>query len=96
MSDVQRRGCESHASTSEGSSSGSPPTLATSTGHSSSARAWEMASARPAAFLGLEQGAGLSPGAPADLVLFNRESGDVRINEVFKAGQRTECSASGK
>ncbi len=48
--------------------------------------AWNMASIRPAAFMGLASG--LAQGAPADLTLFDYRDNQVRINETFKAGQR--------
>lgn len=48
------------------------------------AEAWEMASTRPAAFMGLPQGAGLAPGAPADFVTFDRPA---RIRAVWKSGR---------
>lgn len=45
--------------------------------------AWDMASTRPAALLRLPRG--LSPGAPADLVLFRRDGNTLRIERVHKA-----------
>jgi N-acetylglucosamine-6-phosphate deacetylase len=48
----------------------------------------EMAGTRPAAFLGLPQSKGLAVGAPADIVLFRRDSRLLQIEEVYKSGQR--------
>jgi len=48
--------------------------------------AWEMASTRPAAAIGLPTRRGLSPGAPADAVLFERKKERVEILETWKAG----------
>ncbi|MGC8667652.1 MAG: N-acetylglucosamine-6-phosphate deacetylase [Chthonomonadales bacterium] len=48
--------------------------------------AWDLASVRPARFLRLPQAAGLRPGAPADLVLFELAATGVRIRRVYKAG----------
>ncbi|TLS53992.1 N-acetylglucosamine-6-phosphate deacetylase [Paenibacillus antri] len=49
--------------------------------------AWALASAAPAEASGLEGGVGtLSPGSPADLVLFRLDGARVRIEEVYKNG----------
>jgi N-acetylglucosamine-6-phosphate deacetylase len=48
--------------------------------------AWEMASVRPARFMGLEAAAGLAAGAPADVVLFDRQDGGIRILRTYKEG----------
>lgn len=51
--------------------------------------AWNLASARPAYFLGLEGTGRADVGAKADLVLFTQaEDGSVRIQEVYKHGIR--------
>lgn len=50
------------------------------------ARAWDLASLRPARFLRMPQAAGLQPGAPADLVLFEFGSISIQVWEVYKAG----------
>jgi N-acetylglucosamine-6-phosphate deacetylase len=50
-------------------------------------QAWEMASIRPARFMDLPQGAGLIPGAPADLVLFGHDSRGIAIIQTFKRGE---------
>ena len=51
------------------------------------AQAWEMASIRPARFMGMPQAAGLSAGAPADLVLFGREREGIRVIQTIKMGE---------
>lgn len=50
------------------------------------AQAWEMASTRPAAFMGLPAAQGLNEGAPADLVLYNWEEDKLMVREVYKNG----------
>lgn len=50
------------------------------------AEAWDLASVRPSAVLGLKSG--LSKGAPADFVLFDADEGRVRIVETYKGGKR--------
>jgi N-acetylglucosamine-6-phosphate deacetylase len=50
-------------------------------------QAWEMASIRPARFMDLSQGAGLTPGAPADLVLFRRDSRGIAVIQTLKMGE---------
>ncbi len=52
------------------------------------AEAWEMGSIRPARFMKLAVSAGLSPGAPADLVLFRRAEDCIEILEIYKSAQR--------
>lgn len=50
--------------------------------------AWQLASLRPAHFLGLEGAGRLEIGAKADLVLFTQEAnGAIRIQEVYKSGR---------
>jgi N-acetylglucosamine-6-phosphate deacetylase len=50
--------------------------------------AWDMASVRPAAAMGLPAGKGLRAGAPADLVLFDRKGDSVTVLETWKSGRR--------
>ena len=50
-------------------------------------QAWDMASVRPARFMDLPQGGGLAPGAPADLVLFRRDSGGISLIQTLKMGE---------
>lgn len=51
--------------------------------------AWNMASVRPAALMGLPSAFGLTPGAPADLVLLRRSpDGRAKIEQTFKSGVR--------
>jgi len=61
----------------------------TRSGLATLAEAWSMASARPAAFLGLPEGTGrLIPGAPADLAVFKQDdSGAIELQQVYKAGK---------
>ena len=49
--------------------------------------AWNMASLRPAAFMRLSTAAGITPGAPADLVLFHRAAHHINLIATYKAGQ---------
>jgi len=49
-------------------------------------QAWEMASSRPARFIGLPCKQGLSVGAPADFILVERESGCFAVAATYKAG----------
>lgn len=50
--------------------------------------AWEMASLRPAALLGLPQSAGLAVGAPDDLTLFDvGPAGDIAVRRVLRQGK---------
>lgn len=56
--------------------------------------ALDCASLHPAGLLGLPQAAGLTAGAPADLIGFRRDSGgDLEIQVVWKNGRIT---AAGK
>ncbi|MFC3802924.1 N-acetylglucosamine-6-phosphate deacetylase [Cohnella sp. GCM10012308] len=59
----------------------------TDRGIASLADAWDMASVRPAGFMRLPAAAGLSVGAPADIVLFRRDGGKLRIEQTCKAGE---------
>ncbi|THF84468.1 N-acetylglucosamine-6-phosphate deacetylase [Cohnella fermenti] len=59
-----------------------------SRGLASFADAWEMASVRPAALLGLEAAAGLTPGAPADIAVFRRaETGRLTAEATCVRGE---------
>lgn len=49
--------------------------------------AWDMASVRPSRLLRLPQAAGLSEGAPADLVLYRLTDGRVTIEKTFVRGE---------
>lgn len=49
--------------------------------------AWEMSSVRPASFMRLAAGAGLKPGAPADIVLFERHADRIRLKRTYKDGE---------
>lgn len=52
------------------------------------ADAWELASVRPSAAMGLNSREGLAPGAPADIAAFRvGEDGRIRVEAVYKAGQ---------
>lgn len=51
-------------------------------------QAWELASARPARFMGLQDLGVTEAGAVADLVTFDHSEGRVRIREVYKQGQK--------
>lgn len=48
--------------------------------------AWNMASTGPGSFMGLAAAGGLAAGAPADLVLFRRESGKLTVERTYKSG----------
>lgn len=48
--------------------------------------AWDMASVKPATYAGLPNQAGLTAGAPADLVLFDVEENEIKIRQVYKKG----------
>ena len=50
--------------------------------------AWEMASTRPAMAMKLPAGRGLTPGAPADLVVFRREADRITLLETWKGGRK--------
>lgn len=54
--------------------------------------AWAMASTRPATLLQLPVAAGLVVGAPADLVQWTWEAGQVTIQQTCKAGQFVSAS----
>ncbi|WP_232337249.1 hypothetical protein [Thermoactinomyces sp. CICC 10523] len=49
-------------------------------------QAWDMASVRPAAYLGLPALRGLTAGAPADLAVFKQTAGEIRIFRTIKRG----------
>jgi N-acetylglucosamine-6-phosphate deacetylase len=49
--------------------------------------AWEMSSVRPARFMKLSAGEGLAPGAPADIVLFERTGDTIRLLQTYKDGE---------
>lgn len=50
--------------------------------------AWDMASVRPAAYMGLAAGEGLAPGAPADLIAFSRDRHNrLSLHNIYKRGQ---------
>ncbi|MHB1654250.1 MAG: N-acetylglucosamine-6-phosphate deacetylase [Desulfitobacteriaceae bacterium] len=51
------------------------------------AEAWEMASLFPSAYMGFPVKAGLAAGAPADLVLFERKDGEIKILQTYKCGK---------
>ena len=51
------------------------------------AQAWDMASVRPAGFMGLSAAAGLAVGAPADIVLLRRQGNALRVEQTYKAGE---------
>ena len=59
------------------------------------ATAWALASTGPARFLGLPQGGGIVPGAPADLVLFDHEGGEIAVRETIVRGRRVYCRDRG-
>ncbi|MNI48365.1 N-acetylglucosamine-6-phosphate deacetylase [compost metagenome] len=50
--------------------------------------AWNMASIGPAGFMNLPSAAGLSPGAPADFVLFRMEGSHILLEQTYKSGER--------
>lgn len=50
--------------------------------------AWEMASIRPAQKLGLPSAAGLSEGAPADILLLQQEEGRLFPAAMYKSGKQ--------
>lgn len=64
----------------------------TNSGLATLAEAWEMSSVRPAKFMKLPQGAGLSAGAPADLVLFRVEHGRPRVERTYVRGELVHCA----
>lgn len=55
--------------------------------------AWEMASTRPATLLHLPSRAGLSVGAPADLVVFRYTRGRIDVIRTYKEGRMVPRSA---
>lgn len=50
--------------------------------------AWEMASIRPSTFMGLPSQDGLTIGAPADLVVFERDEQGISILQSYKNGKK--------
>lgn len=50
--------------------------------------AWQMASERPSAFMGLPTKSGIRVGAPADVVLFTQNEGKIEVTQTFKDGER--------
>jgi N-acetylglucosamine-6-phosphate deacetylase len=50
------------------------------------ATAWEMASIRPSKLMQAEAEEGLQPGAPADLVLLERDGGRLNVSATYKGG----------
>lgn len=48
---------------------------------------WDLASCRPATFWRRETSAGLAVGAPADIVLFEYDSGHINIRQTIKGGR---------
>lgn len=51
-------------------------------------RAWNLASQKPAEFLGLESKGKLEVGYDADLVLFSLDGTDIQVEEVYKSGNK--------
>jgi N-acetylglucosamine-6-phosphate deacetylase len=64
----------------------------TSRGLAELAEAWDMASTGPAGFMGLPAAAGLSAGAPADIVLFRKERSKLLVEGTYKSGERVFSS----
>lgn len=56
------------------------------TGLCEAKQAWEMASLRPAAFMGLACSSGLTENAPADLVVHRWAEGKLDVRQVYKSG----------
>jgi N-acetylglucosamine-6-phosphate deacetylase len=56
------------------------------------AEAWDFASVRAAAALGLPAAKGLRAGAPADLVVLEERSGRLALAETWKAGRRVHAA----
>jgi len=50
-------------------------------------QAWEMSSLRPAKLMNLPVSAGLSVGAPADIVLLRQTEGRLLLEQTYKAGE---------
>lgn len=59
------------------------------------AKAWEMASVRPARLMGLPVEGGLAPGRPADFVLFTVNREGIEIMETIKRGKCVYSKAGG-
>jgi N-acetylglucosamine-6-phosphate deacetylase len=57
-------------------------------GLASLSEAWEMASIRPSTFMGLPSEKGLTVGAPADLVVFERDEQGISILQTYKSGKK--------
>lgn len=49
--------------------------------------AWEMASIRPSLFMDLPTKRGIAVGAPADVVVFERSKGKIKISQTYKSGE---------
>jgi N-acetylglucosamine-6-phosphate deacetylase len=49
--------------------------------------AYEMASLRPSRFMGLPSAAGIAPGAPADLILFDWDENRIHIRATYRSGK---------
>ncbi|WP_010272185.1 N-acetylglucosamine-6-phosphate deacetylase [Paenibacillus senegalensis] len=58
------------------------------TGLCEASLAWEMASTRPSAFMGLETAPGLKENAPADLVVYKWNGDLLDIQQVYKDGSQ--------
>jgi N-acetylglucosamine-6-phosphate deacetylase len=58
----------------------------TQAGLCSLGEAWEMASVRPSALMGLPVAAGLTAGAPADVVLLEQAGSRIEIVQTIKDG----------
>ena len=58
------------------------------------AEAWELASLRPSACMGLPTAVGLTAGAPADVVLFNRSHAGIQVERTYQHGELVYESAS--
>ncbi|GMX60136.1 hypothetical protein Elgi_69030 [Paenibacillus elgii] len=56
-------------------------------GIASLTEAWNMASLGPASIMNLPSAEGLSPGAPADFVLFSKEGSRLRVEQTYKSGE---------
>lgn len=66
----------------------------TASGLCGHAEAWDLASVRPSAGMKLPTAAGLAVGAPADLALYIREDGRIRIKQTYKRGKLVYTSAN--
>lgn len=60
----------------------------TKSGLATLGEAWEMSSVRPARLMRMEQMAGLTVGAPADLVLFRKDGERHRVEQTYVTGER--------